>query len=428
MGIFIELLSNLVQTFILAWFISNFFGYKYEGIKRKIGFAFVWIITFAELTFVNSIIVYEGMVAGISIITLIVYANIYLKSSLFSHSFIAVFSYAIVFTVSSIILFIGSALTRHTVNDLIAISSVWRSIMLLIARIAEFTIFKFVIKVNDEYVLTKKEWCLFVTMPLLTWISVTIITNAAIASNTILVDMLYIAIIMLLINGITYFFMYKIRQDSNTKMEYQLLKMQYDNIQDMETNMKALYDSTYSLKHDLDKHFLAIKEMAYHNECKEIGKYVENIIEKSSGSVQKIVFTNNDIFNAIINTKLEICRQRDIKTSISIDNEAVAMLKNEYIAVLFGNIFDNAIEATEKARYRYIVFSVSQKREYISITLENTYDINFSDINLSTTKHNKEEHGFGTKNVRKIVEENNGMIQTFTKDKNIFCCDILLQK
>ena len=49
------------------------------------------------------------------------------------------------------------------------------------------------------------------------------------------------------------------------------------------------------------------------------------------------------------------------------------------------------------------------------------------DKNLKTSKANKMEHGFGMKNVKKIVNKYDGMIKCFT-DRQMFCCDILLKR
>ncbi len=428
MGTYVELLSNLVQTFILTWFISTFFGFKYDGLIKGIAFLSVWIITFVELTLVNRLIVYEGIIAGISIITLIVYAKIFLKSSFLAHSFLVFFSYAIVFSASSIILFLFSYLSGNNIESLILDFNIWRIAMILLIRSVEYIIFSFIIKVNDKYILTKKEWVLFISMPLMTWIAVTLMTNAAIISEEILSYMFYIAVIMVFINIITYYFMLKIKHDSNTKLEYELLKMQHENIKSTESNMKALFESVYSLKHDLDKHLFAVKDMAERNDCKEIEKYISGIIEHSTESVQKVIFTDNDVFNAIINTKLAICKQKKITTTVSIDNEAVSYLQNECITVIFGNLLDNAIEAAEKTTQRVLSLVVTLKRQYISICVENSFNEEYSDITLETTKKNKTGHGFGTKNVRRVVDEYDGMYQHFLGDTGRFCCHILLPK
>ena len=100
-------------------------------------------------------------------------------------------------------------------------------------------------------------------------------------------------------------------------------------------------------------------------------------------------------------------------------------INDEDIAVLFGNIFDNAIEAAEKVEDKFISLEIQKQGAYISIYMENSFDGLF-DPELKSRKGEKHEHGIGMKNVRRIVEEYNGMMKCFVEE-NIFCCDILLK-
>jgi len=426
MGTYVELFSNLLQMFILTWFITKFLGCKFQRNIKILAFILAWGISFLEISFLNYILVYEGLMALYIIITHILYAQFFLKGSFVSKVFLAFFSYAIIFTTSTTIIFVGAALTGSTVDKMMTLSGILRIAMIATARIVEYIIFRIILNTNEQYLLTKKEWTLFALLPLLTWVLMTVITDASIISPQILPYMFCVALIMLIINCIIYYFMIKIKHDTNTKLEYELLKMQHENIKSTESNMKALFESIYSLKHDLDKHLFAVKDMAERNDCKEIEKYISDIIEHSTESVQKVIFTDNDVFNAIINTKLAICKQKKITATVSIDNNAVSYLKNECITVVFGNLLDNAIEASEKTTQRVLSLVVALKRQHISIDVENSFNEKYSDITLETTKKNKTGHGFGTKNVRRVVEEYDGIYQHFLGDTGRFCTHILL--
>ena len=156
--------------------------------------------------------------------------------------------------------------------------------------------------------------------------------------------------------------------------------------------------------------------------------YVDRIVESGLNTVQKIVFTSNDVFNAIINTKLALCKERGIITSINISDEAVQYIESSDIVIIFGNIFDNAIEAAEKTEEKIIILDVRLQGEYISICMENSFDHRFSNVNLKTSKMDKTIHGIGIKNVCKVIEETDGMIECFESEEGMFCCDILLKK
>lgn len=428
MNICVELVSNFVQIFILMYFITKSFGFKRNDAISKTGFVLVTLLAFLQLSFINYIVIFDGFLSGIVILTFIIYAKCFLKGNIFRQIFVIIFAMAIIYTLASVTLFFFSYITGITTQTFISEFSVIRIIMMSICRVLEFLIFKFILRINSEYSLTIKEWILFTCMPLLTWGAVTLMTDSSLKMQHIDSQMFYIAIMMVMIDIVTFFFMYKIKQDTKTKLEYELLKMNYNNIKHMETNMKALCENTYSVKHDLEKHLLAIKTLAEKNRCVDIGTYVDNIFDKNLNAIQKVVFTDNDIFNAVINTKLELCKQKGVFPSINISNDAISHIRVADIAVLFGNIFDNAIEATEKTDNKIIILNVQLQGEYVSIYMENSFNPKYSDINLETTKEDATEHGFGTKNVRKIVEEHNGMIQYFQNEAGMFCCDILLKK
>ena len=423
-----ELTSNLVQSFIFTWFISSFFGYKLSGMIKNWGFLITSIIIFFTISYLNSIIPYDGILACIYILIYVLYAEIFLKGSLPHHIFISVFIFSIVFTTSGIFLFLGTYISGGTLVEFITTQSLLRIVLITMLRVLEYVIFKSVIKINSSYSLTIKEWALFVTLPLMTWIMMITLTSAAMTSGKILNYMLRASILMVAINVILCFFMLKIKQDSETKLNYELLKMQYNNIRSTEANMKALYESTYSLKHDLDKHLFALKEMAKNNNCDDITNYVDKVIDSANDSTQKIVFTGNDIFNAIVNAKLELCKQEGITVNIRVDKEAATFLNTETIVVVLGNVLDNAVEAAKNTEDKIINFFVKLKQEYVSVYVENSFNKNYSNTNLKTTKQKSEEHGFGVKNVKKAVERNGGMVDFYEDENEMFCCDILLKK
>ena len=42
-----------------------------------------------------------------------------------------------------------------------------------------------------------------------------------------------------------------------------------------------------------------------------------------------------------------------------------------------------------------------------------------------TNKNDKSSHGFGTKNIRRIVDKYDGLIN-YHEENNVFCCDIMI--
>lgn len=422
----IEYVATAVQLYIWLWFASRFFGFKNDA--HKIGLFITWVVVFLEITFINQIIPYDGILSGCLTVTLIIYARICLKGSAYFHIFVSIFSTAIIFALNGVVILLLSFLSGQSIIWLLTELTVWRIALFILCRVLEYSIFRAVIHMKHEYELTRKEWTLFIAMPLLTWLAVVLMMNAAIAERSVQSYMFCLTLIVIAIDVLIYYFMLKIKQDAAAAAELELLKMQRDNIKATEANMKALYDNTYSVKHDLKNHFLAIKTMAKKHEDTEIEAYADKILMGALNPAQKIMFTDNDVFNAVINTRLEICRQKNIYPNISVENEAIARILTEDIAVLFGNIFDNAIEAAERCEEKIIIMRVRLQGEYVSVCVENSFNAEFSGAGHETSKPNKEEHGYGLKNVQNIVDKYNGTMQCTNKRNNIFYCDILLGK
>ena len=421
-----ELSANLIQNFLMIWFISNFCGYKYSGIKKIFGFIAILFFGVVVISIINHFTDYDGILSAISIAGFVVYAQICLKEKLSIHIFISLFSMVIVFTLGSLLLLMTANISGKSTETLLTYFSPIRLFILYLSRIVEFTVFKAILYVRKEYNLTYKEWIMFIILSFVTWIEVMLFTRASMIADNIGNYMLGAAIAAMVVNFLIYYFILSISRAMEIKTELALVKMQYDNVKNTERNMKALYDSTYEIKHDLEKHFLYIKTMEENGERDKAIDYMNNLIDGKLNSSQKIVFTDNDVFNALINIRLEICQQKHIRPNINIESEAIDGICSEDIAILFGNIFDNAIEAAEKTDDKVIMFNVQLQGDYISIYMENSFDGTL-DSELKTKKSNKREHGIGLKNVMKLVEKYNGMMKCFQEGK-MFCCDILLKR
>ena len=106
---------------------------------------------------------------------------------------------------------------------------------------------------------------------------------------------------------------------------------------------------------------------------------------------------------------------------------SIDILPHDEIAVLFGNLFDNAIEAAKNSDKKIIKLDVCLQGPYLSVFIKNSIDASVleSNMDLNTTKNDKSFHGFGIKNIKRIVDKYNGLIR-FDEESGYFICDILI--
>lgn len=64
-------------------------------------------------------------------------------------------------------------------------------------------------------------------------------------------------------------------------------------------------------------------------------------------NILNYINTNNAAFDAVINSKIAVCSQRNIFMEVNIKQNTDIFILPSEIAVLFGNLLDNAIEAAK---------------------------------------------------------------------------------
>ncbi|MDO4852537.1 MAG: ATP-binding protein, partial [Clostridia bacterium] len=83
------------------------------------------------------------------------------------------------------------------------------------------------------------------------------------------------------------------------------------------------------------------------------------------------------------------------------------------LCALFGNAIENAIEAVSKLSDpadRIISLQVRENRNMLVITVDNYYEgtLTLKDGLPDTTKSDVQNHGFGTKSIRRIAQKYGG--------------------
>jgi sensor histidine kinase regulating citrate/malate metabolism len=134
--------------------------------------------------------------------------------------------------------------------------------------------------------------------------------------------------------------------------------------------------------------------------------------------------TGNKVLDVILTTKSLQCQKKNITLNAMVDGDLLADIHVKDICSLFGNILDNAIEATQQVEdleKRLITMSVHSRNQFIIIECENYSESAnvrlrssqkrrmFKSNNLPrTTKKDNVKHGFGLKSINQVAEKYGG--------------------
>ena len=236
--------------------------------------------------------------------------------------------------------------------------------------------------------------------------------------NTKLKLMFIISSILLIFSNIITFSVIN-RQNSLAKAEYEL-KLLKDNIDEQTkhyTELQSSHEEIRQIRHNIKSMCIGtIAELKVGKTDNAIEQLQSNIdiIEKSS----KTIDTGHPSIDSIIENKLIKCDELNITANLSYQYRELITVNEIEIAVIVGNILDNAIEAGQKVDWGSIVVD----RQNIIINIKNTA---ISSNNLKTSKIDKKSHGYGLKSISHIAKKYNGYAK-FSFNDNIFTSYVIL--
>lgn len=191
---------------------------------------------------------------------------------------------------------------------------------------------------------------------------------------------------------------------------YEDLKTSQDEIRQMRHNMKSICIGAIA----------ELKEGKTENALEQLQENVD-IIEKSS----KIIDTGHPSIDSVIENKLSRCDELNIHTNLSYQYKEKININEIEIAVIIGNILDNAIESCQKSdnESRAIWGTITADRQNVIINISNTAN---GSNDFKTSKKDKKSHGYGLKSISHIAKKYNGYASCKFKD-NVFSSYVVME-
>lgn len=229
----------------------------------------------------------------------------------------------------------------------------------------------------------------------------------------------------LLINFLT-FYLYDMLSEA-LYQKYKNVALQQQ-IQSYSNQMKVVMKSeekVKGLRHDIKHHMNEIKLMASQGKNGDIQKYIDSMQEYMSNP-EELVKSGNWEVDSILNYMLQQAKTE--LNSVQVNVELPETLKYSFdMNVVFGNLLENAIEGARRTKEKQMNVDISFQKGVLRIEIENSYDgkLKQGEDKLLTTKVDKELHGIGLSNVKKVVEKYQGIMEIYPK-KGAFCITVIM--
>lgn len=170
------------------------------------------------------------------------------------------------------------------------------------------------------------------------------------------------------------------------------------------------------MKHDMKIHLLGIMGMIQSNETKKAEEYINQLLDTELfGKPTEISHSGNIVIDSLINYKFETAQKEGITLNVNILLPNTLPFQDGQLAIVFGNLLENAIEACSNLarEKRYISLNASYSKEVLFITICNPYLGKLKknkNGKYITTKTETSQHGFGLASIERTVSYYNGQI------------------
>lgn len=191
--------------------------------------------------------------------------------------------------------------------------------------------------------------------------------------------------------------------------ELSLKKQQSTMMSEYYHNIERKYEQSRLIIHDMKNH-MQIIETLYHMSDNDVGKKYANEIYKKMDELGQRFKCQNQILNILINDKIEIADSKKIAISINMQEIDLNFISEIDITTIFGNLFDNAIEACasldeEKRKIELRVHEFNCNMVISLVNSCNQVSLKSGDNYVSTKKGH---YGIGLRNVETAIGKYEG--------------------
>lgn len=419
--------ANLIETFIIIDFMTKYLGCKFDDNRKTVGFICGWFAAFTELCIVNHITAFEGFASVIPIVIYLMYAVFCLNGDVFLKLWISVFTQIIVMVIAVLTNLFVCNIIGYDPNAMISVFNSIRVISVIITKIILFYVTRIILRNKYKNPLDKHFWVLLLLIPAISLISVSALMLAVLDHEEIRTYILLGVGCIVIANGVTYYFFTVLNKEHETKLKIKFLEQENANAKKNIEQADVFVQQMKSVRHDVKNQLLIIYNNINSGKYEEAKEYIRNLTQNHLPNIQSYINTGNNAFDAIVNSKIAICNQKNIYIIVKVMKDSLNGFDAIDTGVLFGNLLDNAIEAADKTSGRRIIVDIQHQSAYLSILIRNSINESVLEKNpqLNTSKNDTELHGIGTKNIGLIVKKYDGMLQYFEENQE-FCCHILV--
>jgi sensor histidine kinase YesM len=194
---------------------------------------------------------------------------------------------------------------------------------------------------------------------------------------------------------------------------------------------KRKQTETRAFRHDINNNLAITQMLLDEGHIDKAKEHINDMLGNISSLSPKYV-TGDETLDIIISMKADRMDKKNIMFSLDGVAESGLNMKPMDMCSIFANALDNAIEAASACKDPFVSFSIKRTDKFNIIKITNSANgkidveklLNYSGY---TSKKDKDHHGFGLMNIRRAVEDNDGIIKA-KSENNEFTLSIMMPR
>ncbi len=408
-----ELFINCIDVIIALYAINS------TLITKDINIKIISAMTFTVAFFILTIFTIGNYNSNITIVIFLIYIlysflffkDNYVLKLLIPLLVFFIFNLSELFTISIVTSYLNIKVD-HLVSDnniRITLMFVTRILIFLLIFSTSFIYNKKLSK--DSFENNSKHIYVYILIPLSSIISMIFILRHYLIVGSSNIYMLVVAITLFSINIISFIQTRILISTLTRKYQYDILLKENELKTELYDRTIRSYNHLKGWKHDIKFHLNTLGHLVSNKSYTQLGDYIKNIGYDLDNKII-IVNTGNIYLDSTISDFISKSNSLNVPVNIELEVPDISYIENFDLCSLFGNITSNALEAVQKTDDKRISLSITLlPNKMIRIICENTFDgeIKLDNTNILSRKGGT-NHGYGLKNIKKIVNKYDGLM------------------
>ena len=419
----IEFCSSFVEAFLCTIFCGTFI--ENIDLKKNLNKRIIAaLIATSAMLIVNHINIYSviTVVFGFALMALMsfaVYSKNPLKASVLGITFLLLIA-----VIDNVVVSIISYALKIPTVEIYQEMSLYRVLEIISSKIMLLFV---VIAMNKFFskrrTLQRNYLIALFTITTIMFIITVLITFIDIKNNAVnsIVSILFFTVMLILLM-IIFFGTFKLTEYYENQEELKLTTLKNQMLEKSMSETEQTFMLWKKSMHDYKHNIANLMSLANNNDIEGIKQYLQSENKLLS---KKLFYykTGNDTVDTILNIKQRAAESKGITFIITAEIPDNCIVKSAHFASILGNLLDNAIEASIDEESPFVEVKIKPVKSYLMIVVSNK--CTKSNIELKTTKSDKQLHGIGINSVKQTVKEYKGTFLTDHTD-GIFNAEIMI--